>query len=78
MQKSWHTHWCIISCLTELFRDRIKEYILESTYYVIIADEMTERYTNKEVILICLRYLRYNNGKSKIYETFFDSKHIKG
>ena len=30
------------------------------------------------MLLICLRYLRYNNGESRIYETFFDSTHIKG
>ena len=39
---------------------------------------MIERYSNKEVLLICLRYLRYINGEPRIYGTFFDSTHIKG
>ena len=33
---------------------------------------------NQEVLLICLRYLRYTNGEPRVYETFFDSTHIKG
>ena len=57
---------------------RIKENISESTYYAIIADEVTERFSNSKVLLICLRYLRYINGEPQIYENFFDSTHIKG
>ena len=75
---SWNIQNDIISCLAEFVRDRIKEHISKSTYYAIIADEVTERYSNKEVLLICLRYLRYINGEPRIYETFFDSTHIKG
>ena len=74
---SWNIQNDIISCLAEFARDCIKEHISKSTYYAIIADEVTERYSNKEVSLICLRYLRYINGEPRIYETFFDSTHIR-
>ena len=66
------------SCLAEFAEDRIKKRISESTYYTVIADEVTERYLHKEVLMICFRYLRYINGEPRKYETFFDSTHIKG
>ena len=75
---SCHIQNDIISCLAEFVRDRTKEHISKSTDYAIIADEVTERYSNKEVLLICLQYLRYIKGDPRTYETFFDSMHIKG
>ena len=48
---SWNIQNDIISCSAEFVRDRIKEHISKSTYYAIIADEVTERYSNKEVLL---------------------------
>ena len=51
--------------------------ISESTYYELIADEVTEKYSNKNLLLICLRYLIYINRKRRTYETFFDSTHVK-
>ena len=55
---SWNIQNGIISCLVDFVRGRIKEYISESTYYAIIVDEVTERYSKKKKLLICLRYLR--------------------
>ena len=75
---SWNIQNDIISCLAEFVGDRVKEHISESPHYAIIADEVTERYSNKEVLLICLGYLRYINVEPRIYKTFFDSAHIKG
>ena len=43
---SWNIKNDIISCLAKFARDRLKEHISESTYYPIIADEVTERYSN--------------------------------
>ena len=75
---SWNINNDIISCLAKFARDRLKEHISESTYYPIIADEVTERYSNKEVLLICLRYLRYIKEEPWIYETFLNSTPITG
>ena len=58
---SWNIQNDIINCLADFVRDRIKDHTSESTYYATIADEVTEKYSNKEVLLICLRYLRYVN-----------------
>ena len=55
---------------------RIKEDILE--YYAIIADEVTNGFSNKEILLLRLRYVTFQNGLSTIHETFFDSLHING
>ena len=46
-------------------------------YYKLIADEVTEKYSNKDLLLICLRYLIYVNRERRTYETFFDSTHVK-
>ena len=51
--------------------------ISESTYYELIADEVTEKYANKNLLLICLRYLIYINRERRTYETFFDCTHVK-
>ena len=63
-------------CLAEFIRKRIKDDILE--YYVIIADEVTDRFSNKEILLLWLRYVTFQNGLPIIYEIFFDSLHING
>ena len=44
---SWNIQNDIISCLTEFVRDHVKEHISES-HYVIIADEVNERYFKSE------------------------------
>ena len=63
--------------MEEFVRDRLKGDISESTYYKLIADEVTEKYSNKDLLLICLRYLIYVNRERRTYETFFDSTHVK-
>ena len=47
MQKktSWKIQNDIIACLAEFIRKRIKDDISE--YYAIIADEVTDRFSNK-------------------------------
>ena len=47
-------------------------------YFSVIADEVTNRLSNSEVLLLCLRYVTFLNEKPKICETFFDSRHIQG
>ena len=75
---SWNIQNYIIRCLADFVRDGMKEYISKSTYYAIIADEVTESCSKKKVLLMCLKYLRYIDGEPWIYETFFDSTHVKG
>ena len=33
---------------------------------------------NKEILLVCLRYVYFCNGAAAVRETFFDSVHVKG
>ena len=74
---SWNILKDVVSCLEESVRDRLKGDISESTYYKLIADEVTEKYSNKDLLLICLRYLISVNRERRTYETFFDSTHVK-
>ena len=47
--------------------------------YAIIADEVTDRFSDKEMLLLCLRYVRScGNEKPFICQTLFDSLHIQG
>lgn len=66
------------SCIAQFIRSRIKEIVDRETYHAIIADEVTDKYTNKEVVLVCLRYVNYLNEKPKVEETFFNLFHIHG
>ena len=50
---SWNIQNDIISCLTEIVRDRIKKHVSEPTHNAIIADGVTESYSNNQVLLIC-------------------------
>ena len=52
---------------------RIKDNISE--YYVIIADEVTDRFSYKEIWHFCLRYVTFQNCLLIIQETFFDYLH---
>ena len=69
MQKktSWKIQNDIIACLAEFIRKRIKDDISE--YYAIIADEVTDQFSNKEILLLCLRYVTFQNGLPIIHET---------
>ena len=54
---SWQTQNDIIECLLKFVRSKIKDDIPD--YYVIIADEVTDRFSNKEILLLSLRYVRF-------------------
>ena len=54
---SWQIQNDIIECLSEFVRSKIKDEIPE--YYAIIADEGTDRFSNKDILLFCLRYIRF-------------------
>ena len=71
---SWTIQNDIIACLADFIRKRIKEDISE--YYAIIPDKVTGQFSNKEILLLCLSYVTYQNDHPIIHETFFDSLHI--
>ena len=58
----------IIACLAEFIRKRIK--VEMSEYHAIITDEVTDQFSNKEILLLCSRYLTFQNGLPIIHETF--------
>ena len=71
----------IIECLSEFVRLKIKDGIPE--YYTSIVDDVTDRFSIKEILLLyyftSLRYVKCcTNEKSYICETCFDSLHIQG
>ena len=59
---------------------KIKDIVEETKYFSIIADEVTDRYSNKKILLLCLRYLNISHkiGVPVIEETFLDSNYIQG
>ena len=75
----------VIACIAESIRRKII-FILENSFfysnnnfYSIIVDEVTDRYVNKEVLLLCLWFLYCLKNKPTILPSFSpDSTHIKG
>ena len=62
---SWKTQNDIIANAALVIRNQIKDMICSEQFYAVIGDEVTERFANKEVLLVCLRYLNSMNLKSK-------------
>ena len=75
---SWKTQNDIIANAALVIKNQIKDMIYSEQFYAVIGDEVTERFTNKEVLLVCLRYLTSMDGEPKVEETFFQSVHMKG
>ena len=74
---SWQMNNDIIEYLSEFEPSKVKDEIQD--YYVIIADDVTNRFSNKEILLLCLRSVRLcANEKPYICETFFDFLTIQG
>ena len=48
---SWQIQNVINECLSEFVRSKIKDEIPD--YYAVIADEVTDRSPNKEILLLC-------------------------
>ena len=74
---SWKTQNDIIANAAFVIKNQIKEMISSEKFYAVIGDEVTERFANKEVLLVCLRFLNSINGEQKVEETFFQSMHMK-
>ena len=58
---------------------KIKDVVEEKKCFSIIADEVTDRYSNKKILFLCLRYLNIDHkiGVPVIEETFLDSSYIQ-
>ena len=69
----------IIACIAKFVQMKIKDIVEEKKCFSIIADEVTERYSNKKILFLCLRYLNIDHkiGVPVIEETFLDSSHIQ-
>ena len=68
----------IIACIVKFGRKKIKNIVEKTKYFSIIGDKVTDRYSSKEVLLLCLTYLNIDRkiGVPVIEETFLDSSHI--
>ena len=70
----------IIACTAKFVRMNIKGSVEKTKYFSIIVDEVTDRCFNKEILLLCLRYLNIDSkiGVPVTEGTFLDSNHIQG
>ena len=64
---SWQTQNDIIECLSEFVLPKIKDEIPD--YYAIIAYQVTDRFSNKAILLLCLYYVRFC-PKGFLFEDF--------
>ena len=57
---------------------KIEDIVEEKKYFSIIADKVTDRYSNKKVLLLCLRYLNtiHKIDVPVIEETVLDFNHV--
>ncbi|CAN7982371.1 unnamed protein product, partial [Ixodes pacificus] len=49
----------------------------ESRVFSIIADEVTDRHSNQEILCVCLRYLVFENQRVHIKESMIDFVHME-
>ena len=70
----------IIACITKFVRMKIIDIVEEKKHFSVIAVEVIGRYTIKEIVLLCLRYLNITNkiDVPVIDETFLDFKYVQG
>ena len=76
--KSWKIQNEIINCKVDCVRKEIIKQIQDFKHYAIIADEVTDRYSNKEILFLCIRYLNCTKECPAIEEVFLASTHISG
>ena len=70
----------ITACIAKFVRMKIKDIVEEKKYFSIIADEVTDRYSNKKILLLCLRYLNiaHKIDVPVIEEAVLDFNHVQG
>ena len=72
--KSWKIQNEIITCIADVIRRYIRLTWNNTKYFCLIADEVTDSYANKEILLACLRYIDLLREKPVIQESFFLKK----
>ena len=68
----------VFACIAEVVRRLIRYVLDNSKFFSVIADEVTDHYTNKEILLLCFQYVNLLQEKSTIQEIFLDSVHVQG
>ena len=76
--KSWKIQNEITNCMADCVRKEIIKQIQDFKHYTITAEEVTDRYSNKEILLLCIRYLNCTKERPGIEEAFLASTHISG
>ena len=71
---SWQIQNHIAECLSEFLRSKKKNEILD--YHAIIADEITDRFSNKEILLLYLRYVRFFANEKPYNAKYFSILYI--
>ena len=66
---SWKIQNDIIKCLSEFVWSKTKDEIQDC--YAIITDEVTDRFSNKKILLFCLCYVRFTQMKNLIFAKHF-------
>ena len=51
-------------------------FIKNMEFFSIIADELTEQISNKEILSVCLRFVQWEGAIPSIHEIFFDFVHL--
>ena len=67
-----------MNCMADCVRKEIIKQIQDFKHYTIIADEVTDRYSSKEILLLCIRYLNCAKERPAIEEASHASTHISG
>ena len=72
--KSWKIQNEIINCMADCVRKDIQDF----KHYTIVSDKVTDRYSNKEILLLCIHYLNCTKERSAIEAVFLASTYISG
>ena len=75
---SWKIQNEIIACIAEVVGRHFRYVLDNSKFFSVIAVEVTDRYANKEILLLCAQYVNLLQQKPAIQETFLDSAHVQG
>ena len=63
----------VISIIADMIREEVTPHINgHNAFFSIIADEVTEKHSNREIMSLCLRFVARNNDRRVIKEVFFD------
>ena len=58
--------------------DCVRKEIQDFKHYTIVSDKVTDRYSNKEILLLCIHYLNCTKERSAIEAVFLASTYISG